>query len=198
MPGPIFESSLASLELLNRGKVRDIYAVDEQHLLFVASDRLSAFDVVLPDPIPGKGEVLTQVSLFWFARMAERVRNHLADVPLEDVLEGDELEALRHQALVVRRLRPLPVEAIVRGYIIGSGWKDYVASGTVSGVDLPAGLAQAEELPEVIFTPSTKAQVGLHDENITFDTMVDRVPRPRCTILVPVSACCRLLVSATE
>ena len=177
MPAPLFESNLTSLKLLNRGKVRDIYEVDGDHLLFVASDRLSAFDVVLPNPIPGKGRVLTELSLFWFKRLAGKVRNHLAPRAVEDVLSGAELESVRGQALVVKRLRPLPVEAIVRGYIIGSGWKDYQATGAVSGITLPAGLEQAAELPEVIFTPSTKAAVGIHDESITFPEMVDRVGR---------------------
>jgi len=177
MHPPLFESDLRGLELLSRGKVRDIYAVDEGHLLFVASDRLSAFDVVLPDPIPGKGEVLTELSLFWFARMADKVANHLSQRKVEDVLTGDELERVRGQALVVKRCRPLPVEAIVRGYIIGSGWKDYQASGAVSGITLPPGLAQAAALPQTIFTPSTKAAVGVHDENISFEQMVDLVGR---------------------
>ena len=177
MHPPLFESDLRGLQLLNRGKVRDIYAVDERHLLFVASDRLSAFDVVLPDPIPGKGRVLTDLSLFWFERMAHRVANHLTGIALDEVLSGDELEQVRGQALVVRRCRPLPVEAIVRGHIIGSGWKDYQSTGAVSGIALPPGLAQAAALPETIFTPSTKAEVGVHDENISFETMADAVGR---------------------
>lgn len=176
MSAPVFESNLSGVELLSRGKVRDIYAIDDEHLLFVASDRLSAFDVVLPDPIPGKGEVLTQLSLFWFARTAQLVPNHVAhDVKLEDVLRGEELAAVRAQALVVKRLRPLPVEAIVRGYLIGSGWKDYQSSGSVSGIMLPPGLRQAQQLPETLFTPSTKAEAGDHDENISFARMVDMV-----------------------
>jgi phosphoribosylaminoimidazole-succinocarboxamide synthase len=175
MSEPVFESNLASLELLNRGKVRDIYVVDDEHLLFVASDRLSAFDVILPNPIPGKGEVLTRVSLFWFARTSDVVRNHLTGVPVEDVIGGSELDSVRNQAIVVKRLEPLPVEAVVRGYIIGSGWKDYQSMGSVSGVALPAGLAQAQELPDVIFTPATKAEAGAHDENISFAEMVNRV-----------------------
>ena len=176
MSAPVFESNLRSVRLLNRGKIRDIYAIDDAHLLFVASDRLSAFDVVLPDPIPGKGRVLTDLSLFWFARTAQLVRNHLAtDVALDDVLSGAELDSVRGQALVVKRLAPLPVEAIVRGYLIGSGWKDYQASGAVSGIVLPPGLAQAQQLPETLFTPSTKAAVGDHDENISFAQMVNEV-----------------------
>ena len=172
---PVFESRLNSLELLHRGKVRDVYAIDDEHLLFVASDRLSAFDVVLPDPIPDKGRVLTDLSLFWFDYLAGEVRNHLSPVPLEQVLSGDELATVAGQALVVRRLQPLPIEAIVRSYLIGSGWKDYQRSGAVSGIRLPAGLQQAARLPEVLFTPSTKAAAGEHDENIDFQQMIDRV-----------------------
>lgn len=173
---PVFESQLDSLKLLARGKVRDIYEIDAEHLLFVASDRLSAFDVVLPDPIPGKGRVLTEVSLFWFAKLAEVVDNHLAvGLDVQQILGAEELASVARQALVVRRLRPLPVEAIVRGYLIGSGWKDYCRSGGVSGIALAPGLQQAQELPEVIFTPSTKASKGIHDENISFDQMVVQV-----------------------
>ncbi len=170
----LFRSDLASLELLNRGKVRDIYAVDADHLLIVTSDRLSAFDVVLPTPIPGKGAVLTALSNFWFARTRHLVANHLADVPLEDVLpDAAERAPLEGRSVVVRRLEPLPIEAIVRGYIAGSGWKDYLQSGTVCGIRLPAGLSQADKLPEPLFTPSTKAEVGGHDENIGFERAVD-------------------------
>jgi phosphoribosylaminoimidazole-succinocarboxamide synthase len=173
---PVFESNLKSLELINRGKVRDIYAVDDDHMLIVASDRLSAFDVVLPDPIPGKGAVLTELSNFWFARTAGMVANHLSVLRLEDVLtDPDERAQVAAQAVVVKRLQPLPVEAIVRGYLIGSGWKDYQATGQVSGVRLPEGLQQAQRLPETIFTPSTKAEVGDHDENISFDDMAGLV-----------------------
>ncbi len=175
---PVFESELHSLKLINRGKVRDMYAVDDEHMLFVASDRISAFDVVLPDPIPGKGAVLTQLSNFWFQRTAKLVANHLSSLRLEDVLsDADERATVAAQAVVVRRLEPLPVEAIVRGYLIGSGWKDYQASGQVSGVELPAGLRQADRLPRTIFTPSTKADVGDHDENIGFEQMVALVGR---------------------
>ncbi|MEE8532543.1 MAG: phosphoribosylaminoimidazolesuccinocarboxamide synthase [Alphaproteobacteria bacterium] len=170
----LFRSDLASLELLNRGKVRDIYAIDADHLLIVTSDRLSAFDVVLPTPIPGKGAVLTALSNFWFARTRHLVANHLADVPLEDVLpDAAERAPLEGRSVVVRRLEPLPIEAIVRGYIAGSGWKDYLQSGTVCGIRLPAGLSQADKLPEPLFTPSTKAEVGGHDENIGFERAVD-------------------------
>ena len=172
---PLYQSDLNSLTLLTRGKVRDVYAIDDELLLFVASDRLSAFDVVLDDPIPDKGRVLTALSVFWFHRFRNVVANHLSDVPVQQVLSSDELEQVRDRALVVRRLKPLPVEAIVRGYLIGSGWKDYQASGQVSGIALPPGLAQAARLPDVIFTPSTKAEHGLHDENICFEQMVAQV-----------------------
>ncbi len=173
---PVFYSDLQSLDLINRGKVRDIYSVDDEHMLIVASDRLSAFDVVLPDPIPGKGAVLTELSNFWFARTAKLISNHLSSLRLEDVLsDEDERARVAAQAVVVRRLEPLPVEAIVRGFLAGSGWKDYQVSGRVSGVQLPQGLRQAERLPNTIFTPSTKADVGDHDENIGFDQMVELV-----------------------
>ncbi len=169
----VFHSELKSLKLINRGKVRDMYAVDDDHMLIVASDRLSAFDVVLPDPIPGKGAVLTELSNFWFERTARLVANHSSTLALADVLsDAEERASVAAQAVVVRRLQPLPVEAIVRGYLIGSGWKDYQVTGQVSGVQLPAGLRQADRLPETIFTPSSKAEVGDHDENIDFDAMV--------------------------
>ncbi len=173
---PVFYSDLQSLDLINRGKVRDIYSLDDEHMLIVASDRLSAFDVVLPDPIPGKGAVLTELSNFWFARTANLISNHLSTLRLEEVLsDEDERARVAAQAVVVRRLEPLPVEAIVRGFLAGSGWKDYQVSGQVSGVQLPQGLRQAERLPNTIFTPSTKADVGDHDENIGFDQMVELV-----------------------
>ena len=169
----LFESALPGLELLHRGKVRDVYAVDAQTLLMVATDRLSAFDVVLPDPIPGKGEILTQTARFWFERTRTLVPNHLLDRPVESVLPpGANLADYRLRSSVTRRLRPLPVEAVARGYLIGSGWKDYQASGAVCGIPLPAGLRQADRLPQPIFTPATKAAVGEHDENISFDRMV--------------------------
>jgi phosphoribosylaminoimidazole-succinocarboxamide synthase len=169
----VFETDIASLERIGRGKVRDIYAVGTDHLLIVATDRISAFDVVLPDPIPGKGEVLTAVSEFWFDRTDDIVENHRGSLSLEEVLPAaSEREALGGRASVVRRLAPLPIEAIVRGYIIGSGWKDYQASGTVCGIALPSGLRQADRLPKPIFTPSTKADVGDHDENIDFEQTV--------------------------
>jgi phosphoribosylaminoimidazole-succinocarboxamide synthase len=174
----LYESRIADLELINRGKVRDIYRVDDEHLLLVASDRLSAFDVVLPQPIPGKGEVLTRVSSFWFARTAHLIPNHLTDIPVEQVVSDPaECTRLGDRALVVRRLRPLPVEAIVRGYLIGSGWKDYQSSGSVCGISLPAGLRQADKLPEAIYTPSTKAETGEHDENIDFERTAELLGR---------------------
>lgn len=165
----VFETHLPQLQLLHRGKVRDIYDVDAEHLLIVTTDRLSAFDVVLPQPIPGKGEVLTRVANFWFGRTAQTIPNQLAKLPLQEVLPDPEQRAyLGDRALLVRKLKALPVEAIVRGYLIGSGWKDYSRNGSVCGIELPDGLQMAEKLPQPIFTPSTKAAVGEHDENIDF------------------------------
>jgi phosphoribosylaminoimidazole-succinocarboxamide synthase len=170
MADALFESRLTALTRISQGKVRDIYAVDDDHLLIVTSDRLSAFDVVLPDPIPGKGEVLTQLSNFWFARTAGIVPNHLTDVPLESIItDADERAAIGSRATVAKKLKPLPIEAVVRGYLIGSGWKDYKATGEVCGIALPDGLEQAARLPEPLFTPATKAEVGDHDENISFE-----------------------------
>ncbi len=166
----LYESSLTSLPLLVRGKVRDVYAVGEEHLLIVTTDRLSAFDVVLPDPIPGKGAVLTAVSNFWFEKTRDLVPNHLSGLSLADVLpNADERAQVEGRAIIVKKMRALPVEAIVRGYLIGSGWKDYQRSGAVCGIALPAGLQLADRLPVTIFTPSTKAAVGAHDENIDFE-----------------------------
>ena len=174
MPDTLFNSELESLALLNRGKVRDLYAVDDDHLLIVASDRLSAFDVVLPTPIAGKGRVLTALSEFWFARTGGIVANHLSDMSLADAVpDAAERAPLEGRAMVVRRLEPLPIEAIVRGYIAGSGWKDYQTSGAVCGIALPTGLRQADKLAEPLFTPSTKAELGAHDENISFDRAVE-------------------------
>ncbi len=165
----LYESDLPELKLINRGKVRDIYEVDEDHMLIVTSDRLSAFDVILPQPIPGKGEVLTRVSNFWFERTGDIVPNHLSNVPLSQVVPDEsQRKVLGERAIVVRKLRPLPVEAIVRGYLIGSGWKDYQKTGGVCGIQLPNGLKLADKLPEAIYTPSTKAEIGDHDENIDF------------------------------
>ena len=174
----LFESRLVSLPLVYRGKVRDVYGVGDAHLLIVTTDRLSAFDVVLPDPIPGKGAVLTAVSGFWFERMRDVVPNHLAALRLEDVLpDPAERAQVEGRAVVVKRLEALPVEAIVRGYLIGSGWKDYQKTGAVCGIALPPGLQLAQRLPDAIYTPSTKAAVGDHDENIDFERTVDLVGR---------------------
>lgn len=167
------QSNLPGLTLLHRGKVRDVYALPGERLLIVASDRLSAFDVILPDPIPGKGEMLTQLSNFWFARTAALVPNHLTGIDPVSVLPAGVDSALYAcRSVVAQRLKGVPIEAIARGYVIGSGWKDYQATGAISGIALPPGLRQAERLAEPIFTPSTKAAVGAHDENISFDTMV--------------------------
>jgi len=174
----LFESKLSGLALLNRGKVRDIYRVGEDLLLIVTSDRLSAFDIVLPQPIPGKGEVLTRLSNFWFEQTRAIVPNHKSDVTLDQVvIDPEERALLGDRALVVKRLDPLPVEAIVRGYIIGSGWKDYQRTGAICGIGLPQGLAQADQLPQAIYTPSTKAAAGEHDENIDFDRTVALIGR---------------------
>jgi phosphoribosylaminoimidazole-succinocarboxamide synthase len=176
MNNALYESKLSGLELVSQGKVRDIYSVDEKHLLIVTTDRLSAFDVILPDPIPGKGAVLTNMSNFWFARTKNIVPNHLSDIALQDVLtNADERATVGDRAIVVKRLQPLPVEAVVRGYLIGSGWKDYQQTGAVCGIALPAGMEMAAQLPEPIFTPATKADVGDHDENIDFGRMCDMV-----------------------
>jgi len=168
---PLFESSIASLPLLGRGKVRDIYGIDDEKMLIVTSDRLSAFDVILPDPIPGKGEVLTAVANFWFAKLGHIIPNQLTGIDPETVVSPGERDQVRGRAIVVKKLKPLPIEAVVRGYLIGSGWKDYRASGKVCGIDLPAGLQQAQQLPRPIFTPATKAELGTHDENIDFATV---------------------------
>jgi phosphoribosylaminoimidazole-succinocarboxamide synthase len=167
---PLYESSIRSLPLLGRGKVRDMYAVGDRHLLIVTTDRLSAFDVVLPDPIPDKGEVLNEMSNFWFRRLAHIVPNHLNGAAPDKVIKGaEEAAQVRGRAVVVKKLKPLSVEAVVRGYLIGSGWKDYQQTGAVCGIPLPRGLKQADRLPEVIFTPATKAEAGAHDENISFE-----------------------------
>lgn len=168
---PLYQSEINSLPLVARGKVRDIYAVGDDALLIVTSDRLSAFDVVMPDPIPGKGAVLNAMSLFWFERLAPIIPNHLTGIAPETVVRPGEAEQVRGRAVVVKRLRPLPVEAVARGYLAGSGWKDYQQSGNICGNPLPAGLQQAAELPAPIFTPATKAEAGAHDENITFAEM---------------------------
>ncbi|WP_405228736.1 phosphoribosylaminoimidazolesuccinocarboxamide synthase [Lentisalinibacter sediminis] len=176
----VFESTVTGLELIGRGKVRDLWAVDDEHLLMVATDRLSAYDVVLPDPIPGKGAILTRISRFWFARTAGIVPNHLSELPLEAVItDPAERELLGERSMVVRRLQPLPMEAVVRGYLIGSGWRDYRATGAVCGIPLPPDLPQAAQLDEPLFTPATKAAVGDHDENISFDTLTEIIGRER-------------------
>jgi phosphoribosylaminoimidazole-succinocarboxamide synthase len=164
----IQETSLRSLPLLHRGKVRDLYAIDDEHLLVIQTDRLSAFDVILPTPIPGKGKVLTAVSNFWFAKLGHVIPNHLTGIDPESVVAPAERPQVAGRAFVVRRLQPLPIEAIVRGYVAGSGWKDYRASGAICGIALPAGLQEASKLPQPIFTPSTKAPKGTHDENILY------------------------------
>jgi len=165
---PLLESNLQSLPLIHRGKVRDLYAVGEDKLLIVQSDRLSAFDVILPTPIPGKGEVLTELSLFWFNKLDQVVANHLTGIDPLSVVSVDDREQIRGRAMVTRKLQPLMVEAVVRGYLIGSGWKDYQETGMVCGIPLPEGLQQAQKLAEPIFTPASKAPAGEHDENISF------------------------------
>ncbi|MFT3802689.1 MAG: phosphoribosylaminoimidazolesuccinocarboxamide synthase [Burkholderiaceae bacterium] len=175
---PLYRSELRSLPLLGRGKVRENYAVGDDRLLIVTSDRLSAFDVVLNEPIPDKGRVLNRMALFWFDRLADIVPNHLTGVAPESVVAPDEVAQVADRSMVVKRLQPILVEAVVRGYLIGSGWKDYQASGAVCGVPLPAGLRMAEQLAEPIFTPAAKAEMGHHDENIAFDTMVERIGAP--------------------
>ena len=164
----LFESNLSSLKFLHRGKVRDIYAVGDDRLLVIQTDRLSAFDVVLPDPIPGKGQVLTALSNFWFAKLAHVIPHHLTGIAPESVVAPEERDQVAGRAMVVRKFKPLMIEAVVRGYLIGSGWKDYQKTGMVCGIKLPAGLKEAEKLPEVIFTPATKAPAGEHDENIAY------------------------------
>jgi len=177
-PDVLFESMLTSLTPIARGKVRDIYDIDAEHMLIVTTDRLSAFDVVLPTGIPGKGRLLTALSNFWFARTGHLIPNHLTAIPLAQVLpDPEERNTVEGRAIVVRKLKPLPIEAIVRGYIVGSGWKEYQKQGTVCGIELPQGLRQADKLPEPIFTPSTKAEVGDHDENISFDKAAELVGR---------------------
>jgi phosphoribosylaminoimidazole-succinocarboxamide synthase len=168
----VFRTALRSLDRIHEGKVRDIYAVDAQRMLIVTTDRLSAFDVVLPDPIPHKGQVLNEISNFWFGRTRHIVPNHLTDTPVESIVKDeDERALLKGRTVIVRRLSALPIEAVVRGYLIGSGWKDYQKSGGICGIALPAGMKQAQRLPNPIFTPATKAALGEHDENIPFSRM---------------------------
>ena len=171
-PDTLFESEIPGLQLLARGKVRDIYAVDAGHLLIVTTDRLSAYDVVMPKPVPAKGQVLTRISNFWFAKMEDLIPNHLTGRRLESVLDDAELcRSLEPRSIICKRLEPLPVEAVVRGYLIGSGWRDYESTGHVCGIELPPGLEQAAKLPRALFTPATKAQSGEHDVNIDFENM---------------------------
>ncbi len=165
---PILETRLKSLPFVHRGKVRDLYAVGEDRLLVVQTDRLSAFDVILPTPVPGKGRVLTAMSTFWFRKLGHVLPNHLLDVAPESVVRAEERDQVAGRAMVVKKLEPLPVEAIVRGYIAGSGWKDYQKTRAICGISLPSGLKEAQKLPQPIFTPSTKAAIGDHDENIAF------------------------------
>lgn len=173
---PYSTDMLSMLPLIHQGKVRDCFYLDDDHMLIVASDRLSAFDVVLPDPVPGKGALLTQISNFWFNQTRDIIDNHLTDVTVSDVFTDPQLIALLEQrSVVVRRLEPLPIEAIVRGYLIGSGWKDYLQTGAVCGIELPPGLQQADKLPKVLFTPSTKAAAGDHDENVEYEAIVKLV-----------------------
>lgn len=173
----LHQSSLKSLPLLARGKVRDMYAVGDDKLLIIASDRISAFDVILDDPIPGKGQVLTELTEFWLKKLAHIIPNHETGIRPEDVVAPDEVDQVKGRAMVVKRLKPVLVEAVARGYIIGSGWKDYQATGAVCGVQLPAGLKQASKLPQAIFTPAAKAEMGSHDENVSFDHVVNFVGR---------------------
>jgi phosphoribosylaminoimidazole-succinocarboxamide synthase len=164
----MFNSSISGLSLLNRGKVRDLYAVNAKHLLIVTTDRLSAFDVVLPTPIPDKGKILTEMAAFWFKKLEHIIPNQLTGIAPESVVKPEEADQVTGRAIVVKRLKPLPIEAVVRGYIEGSGWKEYQQKQSICGIALPAGLRRAEKLPQPIFTPSTKAAAGMHDENIDF------------------------------
>jgi phosphoribosylaminoimidazole-succinocarboxamide synthase len=171
----LYQSTISSLPLLGRGKVRDNYAVGDDKILIVTTDRLSAFDVVMNEPIPGKGMVLNQMSDFWFEKLGHIVPNHLTGVAPESVVAPEEVDQVKGRAVVAKRLKPIMVEAVVRGYIIGSGWKDYQATGSVCGIKLPAGLRQADKLPEPLFTPAAKADLGEHDENISYDDMERRI-----------------------
>ena len=171
---PVYDASIVTqYPLIHQGKVRDSFAIDDQYMMIVASDRLSAFDVVMDDPIPGKGEILTRIANFWFEKTEHIIPNHLSGIAVAEVIDDPALlSVLEHRAVIVKRLKPLPIEAVVRGYLIGSGWKDYQASGRVCGIELPPGLRQADRLPEVIYTPSSKAAAGQHDENIDFGATV--------------------------
>jgi len=171
----LYQSNIKSLQLLGRGKVRDNYAVGDDKILIVTTDRLSAFDVVMNEPIPAKGKVLNQMSDFWFAKLGDIVPNHLTGIAPESVVSADEADQVRGRAVVAKRLKPILVEAVVRGYIIGSGWKDYQSTGAICGIALPAGLRQADKLAAPIFTPAAKADIGEHDENISFADMENRI-----------------------
>lgn len=170
---PVFESHLSSLPLVGRGKVRDIYAVGEDRLLMVATDRLSAFDVIMTEPIPGKGELLTKMAIFWFTKLADICPNHLTGQVPESVVTAEDHAQVRGRSMLVKRLKPIPIEAVVRGYLAGSGWAEYCQHQTVCGLQLPAGLLNAAQLPNPIFTPATKAEMGSHDENISFQRVCD-------------------------
>ena len=192
----LFESKIRSLPRIGKGKVRDIYAVGDDKMLIVASDRLSAFDVVLPDPIPDKGKVLNQMANFWFERLGHIVPNQLTGIDPEEVVKSeDEKLQVRGRSVVVKKLKPLPIEAVVRGYLIGSGWKDYQKTGAVCGIELPKGLKQAQKLPQPIFTPATKAESG-HDENISFEQVVKLIGKPLAEKVRDVSI--RLYKEASE
>jgi phosphoribosylaminoimidazole-succinocarboxamide synthase len=172
-------TTIQSLQLFHQGKVRDTYVVDDEHFLMVTSDRISAFDVIMNEVVESKGKILSRVSNFWFRKIESIIKNHLTDIPPESVVKDHEIPLIKDRSVVVKRLLPIPVEAIVRGYLIGSGWKDYQSSGSVSGITLPKNLEQAEKLTQPIFTPSTKAAVGDHDENISFDQMVNLIGKDR-------------------
>lgn len=173
---PMLESNVRSLKRIHQGKVRDIYDVDADHMLIVTTDRLSAFDVVLPDPIPRKGAILTEISRFWFERTRHIVPNHLTNIPLDSIVKDSaERAALADRSMIVRKLQALPIEAVVRGYLIGSGWKDYQQTGLVCGIELPSGLQLADRLPAPLFTPATKAELGAHDENISYEHVVRQI-----------------------
>jgi len=176
---PVYETSLASLPLVARGKVRDIYAVGDDKLLIVTTDRLSAYDVILPNPVPEKGRVLTELANFWFARLASIVPNHLTGIDPESVVSPDERAQVRGRSIVVKKMKTLPIEAVVRGYLEGSGWKEYQESGKVCDIALPPGLRRASKLPQPIFTPATKAEAGHHDENIPFERVAEMIGEAR-------------------
>ena len=189
MTDAIIETSISSLPLLQRGKVRDVYAVGDDHLLMIATDRVSAYDVVLPEPLPGKGKILTEVALYWFEQMADLIPNHLSqNLALEEVLpDPEEYAQARNRSMLVKRLTPLPVEAVVRGYLIGSGWKDYLSSGSVCGVNLPANMQLAQQIEPAIFTPATKAEVGDHDINISYEQMTHIIGESQARAIKEVS-----------